>query len=153
MSEQNTAVTTASAVTATTDATAPSAETFKTRFESLQERVTAAATTFGESVPVTGRLPEVQEAALLTMSDLKLAHGLFDTVQDTVNGIVCLDATEEDELGLVEMARQIADALMEQTGVAKEIIRPTIIKDLEQQLTMLETIVARIEANVAKLAV
>ena len=121
---------------------------FKAKFEALKERATTVALSVQAAVPVTERPLAAQEAFLLTFADLKLVETLLEKGGEALKGVDASVAAEagEDSL-LASLAERIADAMMEEFGVAKQAIMPAILKDLDRQLVLIESVVVRMEAS------
>ena len=136
-----------------TDQNSPSTNASKSaeltaKFDALKERATKVALSIQAAVPVTERPLVAQEAFLLILADLKLIEKLFETTNETLNGVNATVAAEAgDDSDLASLAQMLVDALMDQFGVSKDAIMPAILKDLERQLELIETVVVRDEAS------
>lgn len=135
----------------------PTVTELKTRYESLETRATVIGESIQGLIPLKDRSPEVQEAFLLAFGDLQSFASQYKEAQSGMNGVAVLYSTE-DEIkaagGLVEdladMAKEMVEAMTEQLGVTEEAIRSTCIKAFVQTLEGLEALLARVEANMAK---
>ena len=126
----------------------------KKKHDDLKERAVKAAQAAQSAIPVTGRSQAAQEAFLLTLLDIEQLGQLGSSAEMTFDSINLQKATPEQIQkagGLVEalsaLSGRLIDSLVKQLGVAKEIVMPTLIKDLARQIDLIEMLVVRTETS------
>ena len=127
----------------------------KAQYESLKGRGQDLATALQKAVPFSAlpgeHLVEQQKEFLLAFADFRLLQKLFETGEATVNGIN-LEQVSSDEIEtgsfvetLASLAQNLIDTIVHQFGVSKGAVMPAVIKDFEQQIEMIATVVERAE--------
>lgn len=134
----------------------PNVLALKSKFDALKERCVEVATSIQAAIPLTDRPQASQEAFFLAFADLKLLEELTDTAVNTFKCINLEEASPEtiqEPSGLLAaltyFAEGIIDMVVEGYGLSKEFVMPAIIKDLERQINLIETLVVRAEASLA----
>lgn len=128
------------------------------QFTGLKARAEQAAYKLQATIPVSNLPTDAQEAFLFAFSDLKLLEQLLETAENTMNAIALQEQVPDNESddadlfsGLADLLSQLVDTLFDQFGVSKDLILPTVTKDMARQLELIETILKRCEDSVAQI--
>lgn len=141
----------------TTAAAAPTAADIKARFKQQKERANTAATSLQALVPVNGLSEAGQSAFLLAMSTFQTIGSQLEEAEKKVNGVAIFFASQEETEAagglveqLAEMAKEIAEAVVEQFGVSDAAMRASLIPDVVYALDQLDVAIARVESLLAE---
>lgn len=124
------------------------------RFESIQDRGAKAELAIQNILPVSGLSPSAQELFMLAMADCTL---LVSIVQGgsgmNLEALLilgkCPDGFTDDDDYLEQLREKIIQDVADGLGVDRELVVPTMIKIATQTLELVETVLVRIEANLA----
>lgn len=115
------------------------------KFESLQNRILNAV--FQEDIlPVSGLSPSVQELLLLAVADIKLLENIVEGTGANLRSISMFRKCNDE---LEQLREELVQAVVDSLGVDREIVVPTTIKVVTRDLELIETVLVRLETNLA----